>query len=159
MRTSPLLPVAFIASFAWIFGCGFAGLPAQVAALRADVDRQGAEIEAFKRTVETDYVSVTRRTLEMGKTGTQVCNESGQACLFLSTAKAVDVKTSEFVGYTTFFCDSSRIKVNSACSHGFILTEGRFTKARESTSTARYSGDLCLGDNEYQSVYCIDTIE
>lgn len=159
MRASPPTLVVFATTLAAILGCGIVGLPAKVDALRADVDRQGAEIEAFKRTVENDYVSVTRRTLEMGKTGTQVCNESGQACLFLSTAKAVDVKTSEFVGYTTFFCDSSRIKVNSSCTHGFVLTEGRFTKARESTSTARYSGDLCLNDNEYQSVYCIDTIE
>jgi len=36
---------------------------------------------------------------------------------------------------------------------------GRFTKARESTSTARYSGNLCLDDNKYNHVYCIDTIE
>lgn len=145
-------------------GCGpsqedFAALAGRVDGLESELGKEREDHAAFQTRVDKDFVSVTRRTLEMGKSGTQTCNEQGQACLFLSTSKAFDLKTDEFVGYTTFFCDTSKIKDARSCPHGFALMRGRFTKARESETTARYSGNLCLKDNEYNHVYCIDTIE
>ena len=154
------LPRSALALAIISLGCGgLIDLPDQVAELEARLSQLEVEQETFKNTVESDYVNVNRRELEMGKNGTQVCNELGQACLFLSTAKSYNIETNEFVGYTTFFCDSSEIRKSSTCPQGFMLGNGRFTKALESTSTDRYSGNLCLQNNSYTYVYCIDTIE
>ncbi len=151
-----------------------ATLEAELETLRQSVkelqDERKQQHETMSR-LESSFLAVSVRRIELGKTGAEVCGENGEACISVSSHPTYSMdekyKDDGVWGYATFDC-TSRLrgpdktkcgKDGFGVQNDYWMDNEKFRKATISKIPGTpNAGYLCLRESYYDSAICAKSV-
>lgn len=101
-----------------------------------------------------EYLRVRRRVIEFNTTGNEVCNEHGEACVFVIPTRSNDSK-GQFWGYDVPSCNSRIVRDTGGCRRSF----GKKSLCFLDRTSSRRARDATSRESFTSNGFCIDSVD